>query len=122
MGPLARAAALGAALALALAAGAAPACDVPGDGTSLRRALLRVKYLPETELWEQQARKSAPVYYVLSLYEPIEREGRCYWPIEARTDGRLWHRFFATPSGEHILVAAGEGKLVPLEEWRKSVR
>lgn len=111
-----------AALSLALAVGTAGACDVPGDGTSLRRALLRVKYLPETELWELQARKTAPVYYVLSLYEPIEREGRCYWPIEARTGERLWHRFFATPRGDHVLVVMGEGKLVPLEEWRKSAR
>ena len=118
MGPLPRIAAL----VLALAAGAARACEVPGDGTSLRRALLKVKYLPETELWELQARKTAAVHYVLSLYEPIEREGRCYWPIDARTGEQLWHRFFATPGGEHVLVVAGEGKLVPLEEWRKSAR
>ncbi|MDH4094203.1 MAG: hypothetical protein OEV81_05385 [Betaproteobacteria bacterium] len=118
MGPLPGIAALG----LALAVGTAGACDVPGDGTSLRRALLRVKYLPETELWELQARKTAIVQYVLSLHEPIEREGHCYWPIEARSDGTLWARFFATPNGEHVLVVAAGGKLVPLEEWRKSVR
>jgi hypothetical protein len=118
VGPLPRIAAL----VLALAAGAAGACEVPGDGTSLRRALLKVKYLPETELWELQTRKSAPVHYVLSLDEPIVHEGRCYWPIDARTGEQLWQRFFATPGGEHVLVVAREGKLVPLEEWRKSAR
>jgi hypothetical protein len=102
--------------------GAASACDVPGDGTSLRRALLRVKYLPETESWELRARKTATVQYVLSLHDPIEREGRCYWPIEARSDGTLWARFFATPNGDHLLVSGSEGKLVPLEEWRRTIR
>jgi len=108
-----------AALALALAAGAAQACEVPGDGTSLRRALLRVKYLPETEQWELQARKSATVQYVLSLEKAIFYEGRCYWPIEARTAGRLWHRFYATPRGERILVEAAGGTLLPLATWRE---
>jgi len=110
------------ALALALAAGAPQACDVPGDGTSLRRALLRIKYLPETELWELQARKSATVQYVLTLSEPIRHEGRCYWPIEARTAEKVWTRFYATPRGEHVLVAAPGGTLVPLEQWRKGSR
>lgn len=111
-----------AALAVALAAGAAPDCEVPGDGTSLRRALLRVKYLPETERWELSARKSATVQYVLSLGEPIVHEGRCYWPIEARTADRLWQRFYATPRGERILVEAAGGALLPLEAWRERAR
>jgi hypothetical protein len=110
------------ALALVLGAGAAQACEVPGDGTSLRRALLRVKYLPETELWELQARKHATVQYVLSLDEPILHEGRCYWPIEARAQDKLWHLFYATPRGEQVLVAAPGGALVPLEQWRKATR
>jgi len=111
-----------AALALALAAGLPQACEVPGDGTSLRRALLRVKYLPETELWELQARKSATVHYVLDLTDPIRHEGRCYWPIEARSADRLWHRFYATPRGEQVLVDVSGGSLVPLAEWRKRAR
>ena len=111
-----------AALALLLAASAPQACEVPGDGTSLRRALLRVKYLPETELWELQARKTATVHYVLSLHEPIELEGRCYWPIEARTADRLWNLFYASPGGERVLVAVPGGKLMPLEEWRAATR
>jgi hypothetical protein len=118
MGPLAGIAAL----ALALAAGAPEACEVPGDGTSLRRALLRVKYLPETELWELQARKTATVQYVLTLSDPIRHEGRCYWPIEARSADRLWNLFYASPRGERLLVAVPGGTLVPLEEWRAATR
>lgn len=104
------------------AACAAQACEVPGDGTSLRRALLKVKYLPETEAWEFAARKSATVQYVLSLDAPREIEGRCYWPIEARSDGKLWNRFYAAPGGEFVLVEGPEGNLVALDAWRKATR
>ena len=112
----------GIAAALLAAACATQACEIPGDGTSLRRALLKVKYLPETEAWELAARQQAPVQYVLSLDTPLDRHGRCYWPIEARSGGRLWHTFYATPRGEHILVALPDGKLVPLEDWRNATR
>jgi hypothetical protein len=114
LGPIQRSVAA----ALLSVACAAQACEVPGDGTSLRRALLKVKYLPETEAWELAARKTATVQYVLSLDAPRDIEGRCYWPIEARSGGRLWHRFYATPRGEHLLVEAPGGKLLPLEAWR----
>jgi hypothetical protein len=110
------------AAALLAAACAAQACEVPGDGTSLRRALLKVKYLPETEAWELAARNSATVQYVLSLDAPREVEGRCYWPIEARSDGKLWNRFYATPRGESVLVEGPEGKLITLEAWRNAIR
>jgi len=70
-------------LALALAAGSAAACEVPGDGTSLRRALLKVKYLAETEAWERAARRTSTVQYVLSLDAPLEREGR--WRVVGLT-------------------------------------
>jgi hypothetical protein len=103
---------------LLAAACAAQACEVPGDGTSLRRALLKVKYLPETEAWERAASRTAPVRYVLSLEAPIEREGLCYWPIEARSGEQVWNTFYATPGGEHILVAAPGAEPVPLEAWR----
>ena len=118
MGPLQG----GLAAALAAATLAAQACEVPDDGTSLRRALLKVKYLPETEAWEAEARKLAPVQFVLSLDRPLEREGRCYWPVEARSGGKTWHTFYATPRGEHLLVAAPDGKLLTLEEWRALAR
>lgn len=107
---------------LAAAALAAQACEIPGDGTSLRRALLKVKYLPETEAWELAARKQALVQYVLSLDAPLERHGRCYWPIEARSGDALWNTFYATPRGEHILVSTPEGRLLPLEDWRDATR
>lgn len=95
---------------------------MPGDGTSLRRALLKVKYLPETEAWERAARKTATVKYVLSLDAPRDIEGRCYWPIEARSDGRLWNTFYATPRGEFLLVDAPGGRLISLEDWRSAIR
>ena len=111
-----------AAVALLAAACAAQACAVPGDGTALRRALLKVKYLAETEAWERAAMKTAPVQYVLSLDAPLRHRGRCYWPIEARSGGELWHRFFATAGGEQVLVAGRQGKLLTLTDWRKSGR
>lgn len=118
MGPLQRSAALG----LLAAAFAAQACEVPGDGSSLRRALLKVKYLPETEVWELAQRKHASVQYVLSLDTPRDVEGRCYWPIEVLSDGRLWNRFYATARGEFLLVEAAAGRLIPLEDWRAGAR
>lgn len=110
------------AAALLAAAFAAQACEVPGDGTSLRRALLKVKYLPETEAWELEARKRSPVHYVLSLDQPLDRDGRCYWPVEARSGGKTWNTFYATPRGEHLLVAGPAGALLSLEDWRKTIR
>jgi hypothetical protein len=110
------------AAALLAAAVAAQACEVPGDGTSLRRALLKVKYLPETEAWELEARKHAPAQYVLSLDAPLDRDGRCYWPIEASSAGKVWNTFYATPRGEDVLVAAPGGALLTLEDWRAAIR
>lgn len=92
---------------------------MPGDGTSLRRALLRVKYLPESEEWEVSMRSKATPHYVLSLEDPVVSGGLCYWPIEARAGGALWHRFFSTPDGDDILVEVPGGERVPLEEWRR---
>jgi len=86
-----------AALALALAAAGAAACEVPGDGTS----------------------KHSTVHYVLTLSAPIVRDGLCYWPIEARAGDRLWTRFYSTPRGEQVLVEQAGGALTPLDEWRK---
>jgi len=110
------------AAALLAAACAAQACEVPGDGTSLRRALLKVKYLPETEAWELDARKRATVQYVLTLDAPRELEQRCYWPIEARSDGKVWNTFYATARGESVLVAGPDGTLLSLAAWRALAR
>lgn len=118
MGPLQGSAAL----ALLAAACAVQACEAPGDGTPLRRALLKVKYLAETEAWEREAMKAAPVQYVLSLDAPLKFRGRCYWPVEARSGGALWHRFYATAQGERVLVSGPQGKLLTLADWRKAAR
>lgn len=121
MGPLQRSVAAIALLAAACAA-QAQSCAVPGDGTPLRRALLKVKYLPETERWELAAAKTAPAQYVLSLDAPLRHRGRCYWPIEARSAGQLWNRFYATPGGERLLVTGPGGELLTLQDWRKGAR
>lgn len=118
MGPLQG----GVAAALLAAALAAQACEVPGDGTSLRRALLKVKYLPETEAWELEARKRSAVQFTLSLDQPLEREGRCFWPIEVRGGDALWNTFYATATGDRLMVAAPGGKLLSLEDWRAATR
>jgi len=113
-----------AALALLLSCGAAlgAGCPVPDDGTSLRRGLLKVRYLAETEAWERATMKSATVQYVLLVNDPIRRGKRCYWPVEARAGGELWHRFYVTARGERVLVEVEGGKLVKLEEWRAAER
>jgi hypothetical protein len=112
---------LAAALALASAAGLAQAsaCPVPDDGGSpLRPAVTKVKYLAETEAWERAAMKTATVQYVLLLNDPIQRGKHCYWPVEARAGGELWHRFYVTARGERVLVETVGGKLLTLEDWR----
>lgn len=121
MGPLP----LAAALAVAAAAGLAQAagCPIPDDGGSpLRPAVNKVKYLAETEAWERAAVKSATVQYVLLVNEPIRRNKDCYWPVEARAGGELWHRFYVTARGERVLIETAGGKLVTLEGWRAAKR
>jgi hypothetical protein len=112
---------VGAALALAAATGLASAagCQVTDDtGSPLRRAVNKVKYLAETESWERAAAKTATVQYVLLVNDAIRRGTDCYWPVEARAGGELWHRFYATARGERVLVEVEGGKLVTLEDWR----
>ena len=70
----------------------------------LRRAVSRVKYLPETEAWAELAsRDRAVVQYVLSLDEPKHVAGQCYWTVEVRADGKLWKRFLVTPDGNRVM-------------------
>lgn len=95
---------------------------MPGDGTPLRSALLKVKVLAETEAWEREAAKAARVQFVLSLDAPLRHRGRCYWPVEARSGGLLWQRFYATARGERLLVQGAQGKLLTLADWRKAAR
>lgn len=91
---------------LALASAPALACEVPDEGgdTPWRRAVSKVKYLPQTEVWvELMSRDRNIVQYVVSLDEPKRVGGRCYWPVEVRAEGKLWKRFLVTPDGAKIL-------------------
>ena len=121
MGPLP----LAAALFLAAAAGLAQAagCPIPDDGGApLRPAVTKVKYLAETEAWERAAMKTATVQYVLLVNAPMRRGSDCYWPVEARAGGELWHRFYVTARGERVLVETDGGKLESLQDWRARIR
>jgi len=87
-----------------LALGTLPAfaCDVPDEGgnTPWRRAVSKVRYLPEIEAWAQAvSREGATVQYVVSLDAPRHVAGRCWWPVEVRAGGKLWKRFLVTPDG-----------------------
>lgn len=96
---------------------------MPDDGsTPLRRAVAKVKYLAETEAWERAAMKTAAVQYVLLLDAPLRRGKHCYWPVEARAGGKLWNTFYVSPLGDRVLVAAPDGKPLPLNTWRKEPR
>jgi hypothetical protein len=99
LGPLKRVALLAATAALA---SPALACDVPDDGgnTPWRRAVSKVRYLPEIEAWAQAvSREGATVQYVVSLDSPRHVAGRCWWPVEVRAGGKLRKRFLVTPDG-----------------------
>jgi len=89
-------------VALLLACTPALACEYPDEGNMpLRRAVARVKYLPETEAWAAERHKAgAVVQYALHLDDPRWVNGRCYWPVEVRAEGRLWRRFYVTPDGK----------------------
>ena len=92
-------------LAAAIAAAPAWSCEVPDEGgnTAWRRAVSKVKYLPETEaMAEMQSRDRNVVRYVVSLDQPILASGRCWWPVEVRVEGRLWKRFLVTPDGSAV--------------------
>jgi hypothetical protein len=99
---------IGLALALILALACAPAlgCEAPDDldGTPWRIAVAKVKYLPETEAWAKlMERERTVVQYVVMLDAPRHLDGRCYWPVEIRAEGRLWKRFLVTPDGRSAL-------------------
>lgn len=81
------------------------ACDYPDEGNMpLRRAVSKVKFLPETQAWASSMHKTgAVVQYALLLNEAKRRRGRCYWPIEARAEGKVWRRFYVTPDGKTVL-------------------
>ena len=85
-----------------LAAPPAFACDVPDEGgnTPWRRAVAKVRYLPDVETWAiRMAKDGHLVQYVVLLDAPRHVQGRCYWPVEIRSAGALWRRFLVTPDG-----------------------
>ena len=92
----------GIAAAALLAASHAFACDVPDEGgnTPWRRAVAKVRYLPDVETWAiALTRDGHLVQYVVLLDTPRTVAGRCYWPVEVRAAGTLWKRYLVTPDG-----------------------
>ena len=92
------------ALAFALVALPALACEVPNDGSApLRRVITRVKHLPETEVWRKSLPEGTTAQYVLRVDSPQKIRGRCYWPVEVRAGGELWKRYLVTADGSRVL-------------------
>lgn len=75
----------------------------------LRRAVSRVKFLPDTEAWAAAQHKDGVVVrYVLSLDHDRHQHGRCYWTVEARARGDTWRRFYVSPDGRSLLSEDGQ--------------
>jgi hypothetical protein len=83
------------------------ACEYPDEGNlPLRRAVSKVKYLPDAQAWASEMHESgAVVQYVLRLDQPHRNRGRCYWPLELRAGGTLWRRYYVSPDGKNMLRA-----------------
>ena len=91
--------------ALLCCATGALACDYPDLGNlPLRRAVAKVKYLPQTEAWAAAQHEAGQVVqYALQLEQTLRQAGRCYWTVDAIADGGLWRRFYVTPDGTRVL-------------------
>jgi hypothetical protein len=83
----------------------AQACEYPDQGNMpLRRAVTKVKLLPQTEAWAAHMHKTgSAVQYALLLERTLEQAGRCYWTVEAMAEGKVWRRFYVTPDGKRVL-------------------
>ena len=90
-------------LCAALAAPAA-ACDYPDEGNlPLRRAVSRIRYLPEIDAWSKARHDAGElVQYQLFLEHSVTINGRCYWTIDVRGGNALWRRYYVTPDGKRI--------------------
>jgi hypothetical protein len=85
---------------LALAAAPTFACEYPDEGgMPLRRAVTKVRMLPE----EEAMSRSTTLQYLVKLDEPVRMKGRCYWPVEVRAEGHLWRRYLVSPDGKNIV-------------------
>ena len=74
----------------------------------LRRAVSRVKFLPDTQDWAAgQHKAGVVVQYALSLEREWHHDGQCYWTVEARAQGATWRRFNVSPDGEQLFSADG---------------
>jgi hypothetical protein len=80
------------------------ACDYPDEGNlPLRRAVTKVKLLPEVAAWAQAMHeKGAVVQYALRLDAPLREGRRCYWSLDVSAEGRTWRRFYVTPDGKSL--------------------
>jgi hypothetical protein len=81
------------------------ACEYPNEGNMpLRRAVSKVKFLPETEAWARAMQKTgAVVHYAVLLDEPWYQKGVCYWPVEVRAGSEVWRRYYVSPDGKRVL-------------------
>ena len=86
----------------------AQACDYPDLGNlPLRRAVTKVKLLPQADAWAAELHKAGQVVqYALLLENTVEQSGRCYWTVEAIAGGKVWRRFYVTPDGKRVLDEA----------------
>jgi hypothetical protein len=88
-------------LLLALFCSESAACAYPDEGTMpLRRAVSRVKYLPETESWAKA--QASVVQYAVFLDRTRQSHGQCYWTVEVRAEGKVWRRFYVAPDGKSM--------------------
>jgi hypothetical protein len=91
--------------ALLCCATGAQACEYPDLGNlPLRRAVSKVKFLPQTEAWAAgQHEAGKVVQYALQLERTLRQAGRCYWTVDAIAEGKVWRRFYVTPDGKRVL-------------------
>lgn len=76
-------------------------CEYPDEGgMPLRRAVSKVRMLPEVEALQRSA---TAIQYLVKVDEPVRRKDGCYWPVEVRADGRLWRRYLVSPDGKKIV-------------------
>ena len=92
-------------LILLFTAAPAFACDYPNEGNMpLRRAVSKVKFLPETEAWARAMQKNGTVvHYAVLLDQPRYKKGVCYWPVEVRAGSQVWRRYYVSPDGKRVL-------------------
>jgi hypothetical protein len=105
---------------LALVSPGCFACPYPDEGNMpLRRAVTKVRLLPESEAWSAAERRDGLiVHYAVLLEETVRTHGRCHWTVEARVGERVWQRFYVTPDGASVLAQGPKGAPVTLERWR----